>query len=103
MKRKIDWNKEELEYLLFDKKLTYKEIANHYGITSKSAVHKAIKRFGIDISERKTIISKEDIEILLFDKKLTISEISKLYNLTEGATRLRIKRLGIEYEKKIYL
>lgn len=53
MKRKIDWNKEELEYLLFDKKLTYKEIANHYGITSESAVHKAIKRFGIDISERK--------------------------------------------------
>lgn len=100
MKRKIDWNKEELEYLLFDNKLTYKEIANHYGITSESAVHKAIKRFGIDISERKTIISKEDIEILLFDKKLTISEISKLYNLTEGATRLRIKRLGIEYEKK---
>ena len=55
MKRKIDWNKEELEYLLFDKKLTYKEIANHYGITSESAVHKAIKRFGILISQKEKL------------------------------------------------
>lgn len=52
------YKKEELEELIFNKKLSYEEIGRMYGI-SGNAIKNAAKRAGIDLPKRRAINKKE--------------------------------------------
>lgn len=94
---KVNWNREDLEYKLLIQKLSYKEIAKSYGITSESAVLKAARKLDIDLSSRKIeITTKENLYKLLIIEDRTYVEIGKLYGVSEGAIRKLAKKYNIE-------
>ena len=54
----INWEKEELERLINEEKLSYQEIGRRYGVTG-NGVKKAAKKLGITLPQRRKINPKE--------------------------------------------
>lgn len=82
----INWNKEELERLLFEEHLTTGDIAKLYGVSDHSVVLRALKRLGIDtknLPSKFLKIDKNELLDLVFNKKLSKSELAIRYNTTE--------------------
>lgn len=86
MNKRIKWDKQELERLIFVEKLSYLKIAKLYGANRGSVVRNAAIRLGIklpnmkkgDYARRK--YNKKDLEYHIFYEGMTPVELGKFYN-----------------------
>lgn len=95
------YNKEDLERMILEEKLSYEEIGRKYGV-SGNCIKKWAKKLGIELQSRRTINPKETFNININNSKyiksdlekynkqgLSYSEIGKLYGVS-GSSIFRI-------------
>ena len=86
MNKRIKWDKQELERLIFVEKLSYLKIAKLYGAKRGSVVRNAAIRLGIELPNMKKgdyarrKYNKKDLEYHIFYEGMTPVELGKFYN-----------------------
>lgn len=86
MNKRIKWDKQELERLIFIEKLSYLKIAKLYGAKRGSVVRNAAIRLGIELPNMKKgdyarrKYNKKDLEYHIFYEGMTPVELGKFYN-----------------------